>query len=48
MLGLAARYDKGLADAALQHGFPIRVDQESAGDVLASVQYGARTVARLT
>lgn len=37
-------YDKGLADAALAHGFPIRVDQESPSDILASVLFGARTV----
>jgi hypothetical protein len=37
-----------LADAALAHGLPIRVDQERPGDLLASVQYGARTVARCT
>ena len=41
-------YDKGLADSALSHGFPMRVDQESPSDILASVAYGARTVARLT
>jgi hypothetical protein len=43
-----ALYDAGLADAALAHGLPIRVDQEAPNDLLASVQYGARTVARCT
>ncbi|CAE8598043.1 unnamed protein product, partial [Polarella glacialis] len=41
-------YDKGLADALLEFGIPIRVDQEFPNDVLASVQYGARTVGRCT
>ena len=41
-------YDKGLSDAALSHKIPFRVDQESPSDILASVQYGARTVARCT
>ena len=41
-------YDDGLADAAFDFGLPIRVDQAAAGDVLASVRYGARTVQRCT
>ena len=41
-------YDKGLADSALEHLVPIRVDQQMPSDVLASVQYGARTVGRCT
>ena len=43
-----AQYDKGLSDAALAHKLPIRIDQQSPSDMLASVQYGARTVARCT
>lgn len=43
-----ATYDRGLADAALAHKLPIRVDSEIPSDVLASVEYGARTVARCT
>eukprot|EP01052_Picozoa_sp_SAG31_P041355 SAG31_NODE_6249_length_2103_cov_0.889721_1_plen_242_part_00 len=43
-----AAYDKGLADAALSHGLPIRIDQQLPSDILASVLYGARTVARCT
>ena len=39
-------YDKGLADAALAHDLPIRIDQQLPSDILASVLYGARTVAR--
>ena len=41
-------YDKGLSDAALAHKLPFRVDQESPSDILASVLYGSRTVARCT
>ena len=41
-------YDKSLADAALAHGLPIRIDQQLPSDILASVLYGARTVARCT
>ena len=41
-------YDKGLADAALAHNLPIRIDQQLPSDILASVLYGARTVARCT
>ena len=41
-------YDKGLADAALAHALPIRIDQQLPSDILASVLYGARTVARCT
>lgn len=41
-------YDSGLANAALKHNLSIRIDQQSPSDVLASVQYGARTVARCT
>ena len=41
-------YDKGLSDAALAHKLPIRIDQESPSDILATVQYGARTVGRCT
>eukprot|EP00912_Choanoflagellata_sp_UC4_P000323 UC4_evm4s197 len=41
-------YDKGLANAALLHKLPIRTDQESPGDIMASVQFGARTVSRCT
>jgi hypothetical protein len=42
------QYDEGLSDAALDHKIPFRVDQELPSDILASVQYGARTVARCT
>ena len=42
------QYDKGLSDAALSHKLPFRVDQEFPSDILASTQYGARTVARCT
>lgn len=41
-------YDQGLSKAALAFDVPIRVDQQMVGDVLGSVQYGARTVARCT
>ena len=42
------QYDQGLSDAALVHKIPFRVDQELPSDILASVQYGARTVGRCT
>lgn len=42
------QYDRGLSDAALAHKLPIRIDQQSPSDILASVLYGARTVGRCT
>ena len=41
-------YDRGLSDAAFARALPFRVDQQLPSDILASVQAGARTVARCT
>lgn len=41
-------FDAGLSDATLAHKIPLRVDQQTPSDILGSVAYGSRTVARCT
>ena len=47
-VGEQQMYDEGLAHAAFELGLPIRIDRAFPSDILASTQYGARTVHRCT